>query len=413
MLRYYEVADCCGNKDTCYQSISWTQDVTPPRIISCAPDLDLGCNPDPSDVIASNGINFIEAEDDCGGELIVKFESSTNINDECINKRIEVYSVSDECGNTSYCTRVVKFVIDKNPPEIIRCPPDIYLGCPGPDGPVIPDPDRSLVIFEDDCNVLIEVIDGEHVAISGCTAIYHRLYKLTDECGNVSQCEQKFSWTIDTAPPSVACPEGINYGCVTKRPNIPEPDFNTLIIAENCGIDSVYTVEQLIILSDCEFVFRRWIVVRDICGNIGSCFSDYTWKIVGIDIPFPEDILVICGDIPEVPEFGPPGACAINYPVLVNVQTIDECATGTCIILYAWMKTDCDGNSENHIQRVELRCGLTGRSTTNTSLSEIAIYPNPGVDIVNLEWNFNLTSDYNISVMDMNGKVFTKPEFQR
>lgn len=127
LLRLWEAVDCCGNRSTCTQRISWINDTTPPVFVACPPSLDLGCNPSIDD-LSDPSINYVAAEDECG-DVNIELVLDLTQNEGCEYKRIQRWKATDECGNMSFCERTISYSLDNSPPIIIECPPDLELGC--------------------------------------------------------------------------------------------------------------------------------------------------------------------------------------------------------------------------------------------------------------------------------------------
>jgi hypothetical protein len=86
------------------------------------------------------------------------------------------------------CVQTITVDTDIHQPDII-CPTDISIGCNDP----VPAPNVNAVVVTDDCS------DPEDITVvwvqdittgTACSQVIRRIYRATDECGNVALCVQ-------------------------------------------------------------------------------------------------------------------------------------------------------------------------------------------------------------------------------
>ena len=153
-VRRYIATDACGNQSECWQTYTWTYDVTPPNIIQCAPDLDLGCISDLDDVPGPDNSDDVIAVDNCTNITTRWLSGEANIN-ECEWEYRYWYSVEDECGNESTCIQTIEFTyVDPEAPTL-QIPEDMTVFCQVPEPP-----DYSGVCANESLELLFEFDNG-------------------------------------------------------------------------------------------------------------------------------------------------------------------------------------------------------------------------------------------------------------
>lgn len=153
-VRRYIATDACGNQTHCWQTFTWTYDVTPPEIIQCAPDLDLGCIDDLDEVPGPDNSDEIIAVDNCTN-ITKSWISGEAIVDGCDWEYRYWYRVEDECGNESVCIQSIEFTyVDPDAPSL-EIPEDVTVFCTVP-----PPPDYSGVCANESLELLFEFDTG-------------------------------------------------------------------------------------------------------------------------------------------------------------------------------------------------------------------------------------------------------------
>jgi hypothetical protein len=177
---------------------------------------------------------------------------------------IRTWTAIDLCGNESNCDQRITITDEEAP--IITCPDNITINCSDP-------PDPSLTGFGqaiDNCtepgNIQITFTD-DNSGLTDCneTGVLLRTWMATDQCGNVSTCEQTIT-IIDNTAPVISCPVDIVVLC-----GAPVDPANTgfPLAEDNCG-DIVISWEDDTVV-DCPGVIIRTFTVIDACGNSSQC----------------------------------------------------------------------------------------------------------------------------------------------
>jgi hypothetical protein len=202
--------DKCGNTSTATVTYTWNEDTEPP-VVNNVPETDkLPCNTRPTcDLLIAR--HNIHAKDNCTHEPPTLHCEPGEVVDlgNCRFRQTFTFWAVDKCGNRSRDYQLVVFwKEDTEPPVLHNVPEDRDLGC----NPThIPDCDeiRSGVYATDNCDPDVPVTCTYRDIVIGCLHIRSFILAAADECGNVTTRKVVVSWTEDTTPPIVRCPDNI------------------------------------------------------------------------------------------------------------------------------------------------------------------------------------------------------------
>jgi hypothetical protein len=202
--------DKCGNTSTATVTYTWNEDTEPP-VVNNVPETDkLPCNTRPTcDLLIAR--HNIHAKDNCTHEPPTLHCEPGEVVDlgNCRFRQTFTFWAVDKCGNRSDDYQLVVFwKEDTEPPVLHNVPEDRDLGC----NPThIPDCDeiRSGVYATDNCDPDVRVTCTYRDIVIGCLRIRSFILAAADECGNVTTRKVVVSWTEDTTPPIVRCPDNI------------------------------------------------------------------------------------------------------------------------------------------------------------------------------------------------------------
>jgi hypothetical protein len=210
VFRFWAV-DKCGNRSPDYVlEVNWNVDTEPP-VVNNVPETDkLPCNTRPTcDLLIAR--HNIHAKDNCTHEPPTLHCEPGEVVDlgNCRFRQTFTFWAEDKCGNRSRDYQLVVFwKEDTEPPVLHNVPEDRDLGC----NPThIPDCDeiRSGVYATDNCDPDVPVTCTYRDIVIGCLRIRSFILAAADECGNVTTRKVVVSWTEDTTPPIVRCPDNI------------------------------------------------------------------------------------------------------------------------------------------------------------------------------------------------------------
>ncbi|MBK9981725.1 MAG: HYR domain-containing protein [Saprospiraceae bacterium] len=263
LLRTWVVYDDCGNLNSCLQTIN-VVDKTAPQILlppnittSCefADDLDeLGrataidqCTPASQIEIAykDNNIGLIF----CNGT----------------GQRERVWSATDLCGNVSTAIQYISFIDTLAP--IFYTPLDVVILCD--DNPTDLKLTGKVEVYTDNCADVHDVViswKDDMTALENCDSdpVFHRIWTLTDPCGNARSSTQRitihnYTTSQVTFPGDISIPcdqDMMNFN-LTGLVHMPENACSYLM-------DTLYSVE-LGEVSPHHFG-RKWVYI-DYCGH--------------------------------------------------------------------------------------------------------------------------------------------------
>src|SRR6185503_1433556 len=122
----------------------------------------------------------------------------------CPTVYTRTYVATDDCGNTSTCSRSVT-VRDITPPTI-TCAASATIDCPAT-------PSWPLPTATDACDQTVTVAQlGAEVSSGTCPTVFTRTYVATDDCGNTSTCSRSVS-VRDISAPSITCAASTTIDC--------------------------------------------------------------------------------------------------------------------------------------------------------------------------------------------------------
>lgn len=302
VTRVYEIADACGNASTCTQVFEYESDALAP-IVTCPNSITLDAcdSPIPDAFVTINDFLVAggTATDNCHptDNLILSLLSETNnAATGCDNDNIlitRIYEVADLCGNSTTCQQTITIPPDNEGPTVICIPDQLELIC----GDQLPAPVSNPSSFiaaggsiSDNC-VLNNEISVVHISDdsnqnTGCVGEVLqiiRTYQVSDACGNVTECTQRFRYLPDTEAPVIDCPPAITGLTCGEQAPLP---FTSITAFQNAGgtlSDNCTDLANLSLthLSDtdnmdfgcfgAERIITRTYSVSDACGNVSTC----------------------------------------------------------------------------------------------------------------------------------------------
>ncbi|MFK7774400.1 MAG: HYR domain-containing protein [Saprospiraceae bacterium] len=298
-FREWTVIDWCTNEVITGSQTIEVKDTTPPTIIC------------PNDFNASTSSN------DCTGSIILPMPT---VSDDCSNFTITVdfdfpqsgniysnipvgthpvtYTATDDCGNTSSCTFnvIIKDLI--SPIAICDNPTQVSIGSDGTAKVCALTFDKAST---DNCGIdtfLVRRMDDPNFTDCvnfDCSDVGDTVMvvlRVLDECGNYNECMVE-AIVDDKLPPTIECPDDLTIEC-TELANIP---FTPPTIMDNCGLDSMYFVDDSSGLNTCNmtgFILREWFVI-DLGGLIDSCIQTIAIEDnASLVFTFPENDTISC-----------------------------------------------------------------------------------------------------------------------
>ena len=289
--RLWTATDDCDNTHTCEQTIT-IEDTTGPDI-TCPADVTVECGMD--ETSASNGM--ATATDDCSAVADITIgESDGTKSDLCASTGIydRTWTATDDCGEMSSCDQQIT-VVDTTDP-VITCPADVTVEC----GMDETSASNGMATATDNCSaagdITIDESDGTMSDLCASTGIYDRTWTATDECGEMSSCDQQIT-VVDTTDPVITCPADVTVECGMDETSA----SNGMATAtDNCSATGDITIGEsdgsMSDLCASTGVYDRTWTATDECGEMSSCDQQIT--VVDTTDPVitcPADVTVECG----------------------------------------------------------------------------------------------------------------------
>ena len=237
------------------------------------------------------------------------------------------------------------------PPIIHDTPLKTIRGCGIPTAPA----DTLNVTSDPQCRVVTKAYE-EVEQETGCPRKFHRVWNVTDDCGNIAIVTQVIR-IIQDDPPALTAPPNISATCddyldtsVTGKANV----------SGGCEGTSNLTAQYVDTVKDCK-VLRTW-TVSDSCGNAAPSIVQQI--AIKLDAPFvdgPSDVSLVCPGLLNPNFTGRPivterSMCGTDDSVLIgaiNYTDISE-AESNCStrILRTWQISDVCDNSVVSTQNI-------------------------------------------------------------
>ncbi len=354
VVRTYTIRDSCNNLAQCDQKFIYIDLVFP--TFSPAPDttlfLDANCFADTS----VNNLGIIsEVADNCG---ILEITTQDIVRPGCtsLDTIYRIWTVRDSCHNAVTDTQYIR-VYDTSKP-LISGPRDTSYQCLLE----VPLADTASIKILSSCSRgdRIKTV-RDSVADSICIneKSLHRIFTLTDGCGNFTRYVQVITLR-DTLPPAFDCPDSLKLSCESE---IPTPDpIGAVIATDYCdGVLNAVFIKDSIENEACNHqkIIYRIYGAADLCGNSSRCIQVISVRdTLPPVITCPSDTTVSCmGEVPEPDTAFVSAADNCGGRLLVvhlKDSVTQEICTNRKTILRIYEATDACGNLARCIQSIRV-----------------------------------------------------------
>ncbi len=153
------------------------------------------------------------ATDNCTGEVAITSTEAV-VPGNCASNYtvVTTYTATDVCGNFSTMTVTVNYNDTTSPVWSVENQNDFSYACDEVAAIVQP-------IATDNCSTIEYIYNDGPYQSNGCTGFFVRSWTATDACGNASaQFNQTITFTDETDPTLVDCPENITLACDAEVP---------------------------------------------------------------------------------------------------------------------------------------------------------------------------------------------------
>ena len=298
-FREWIVVDWCTDQIITGNQIIEVTDTTPPSII-CPNDFSTSTSS--NDCTASVILPIPMVSDDCSNYTIsvdFDFPLSGNIYSNIpVGTHPVIYTATDDCGNTSSCTFnvIIKDLIAPIP--VCDQTTQVSLGTDGT-------AQVCALTFDDgstdNCGIdtflvrRMDDLDFSACVNFDCSDVGDTVmvvFRVVDECGNYNECMVEVI-VDDKLPPTIVCPSDKTIECT----ELANTTFTPPILMDNCGLDSMYFVDDSSGLNTCNMtgvILREWFAI-DLGGLIDSCTQSITVEDnATLVFTFPENDTISC-----------------------------------------------------------------------------------------------------------------------
>ena len=210
ITRTFSATDDCGNTGTATQIITVEDKVKP--TVTAPADVTIACTDDENDPHLTGTAS---ATDNCDDHLAVTYTDAVTGGDPTTGCYVitRTFSATDDCGNTGTATQTIT-VEDKVRPVFLNCPADMTVSCTEEIPPV------AQPMAEDNCDPHPMVEYNGEVADYDCGGgdyTLTRTWTATDNCGNVTVCEQVITVRTRLYDPCYSIQLNREYDAATNR----------------------------------------------------------------------------------------------------------------------------------------------------------------------------------------------------
>src|SRR5678815_4457944 len=264
--RTFTATDGCNNTVTTLRTVRWVADLTPPSFTGSYAEVNIGCNPpDPG-----GSLGTATATDACG-EVTITSTGLGTIYDGCNRSITRRFMARDNCGNRSFITRTVRWIVDLSPPTFTGNYTDVNLGC----NPATPDGSLGIATATDVCGDVTITSSDEAVLSDGCNRSRTRTFTATDGCLNTSITSRTVRWIADLTPPAfTGSYADVNLGC---NPANPDGSLGTATATDVCGAVTINSSDGVVVSTGCNRSRTRTFTAMDGCLNTSTTSRTVRW----------------------------------------------------------------------------------------------------------------------------------------
>ena len=275
----FRVVDMCNLQDACISIL--TINDAPPVLTCPANDLSLECGDTDIDFLISEWlaepVAMTNSQEDISALITNDF--NTILADTCFQSIPVVFTIIDNCGLESSCTRNIE-LRDTRPPTV-DCP-STPLNLLAGDTLKIPKFEAWLeLIPADDCNEIVLTDDFDENQLSGFSCEeedFDARLTFTDECGFISNCQVMISIQNNIQTNFINCTPGTDdftVECGNPDYELQIREWMALVTAEDVFGSSFPTTPDLDFnnpdLFDCTGSIPIIFELVDLCDNSQAC----------------------------------------------------------------------------------------------------------------------------------------------
>ncbi|MFK7773361.1 MAG: hypothetical protein AB8F94_14530, partial [Saprospiraceae bacterium] len=344
LTRTWTATDNCGNTSSDSQVLT-VIDATGPEILDIPASMTVECD-------AFQPAPTLQINDNCDANATITLSEEMQLG-VCTDNYtvIRTWTATDACGNITTAIQVVT-VTDTTSPELAGIPADATVECSA-----IPAPASPTASDNCDNDVLIEFAEQTIQTSNGsCTDNSYtitRIWKATDNCGNVDIQQQVITVEDTTDPILIGVPVNETVECDA----VPNPATPTA--TDNCDDDVTIDFVEVRTDGSCDDTYtltRTWTAI-DNCGN-----ADVQVQIITIQdttdpelIGVPGNVTVECDLVPAPATPEAIDNCDDDVTIdFVEVRTDGSC-DDTYTLTRTWTATDNCGRTDIQVQVIQVQ----------------------------------------------------------
>jgi hypothetical protein len=348
VIRTWKATDDCGNMNTCNQTITVIDNITP--VINCPSNITILCT---ANTLPPN-TGTATSNDNCDNTPLI---TSTDVitPGACPQAYtiVRTWKSTDACGNMNTCNQVIT-VIDNLAPAI-TCPANVTIQCTSNTTPA----GTGTATSTDNCDSSPIISSTDVIVPGACPQAYviNRTWTSMDACGNVNSCLQLIT-VIDNVIPVISCPPNITITCSASTLTL---NTGMAVSNDNCDASPVVSSSDVITPGPCPqtyLITRTWISTDD-CGNSNSCVQLINVQdTVRPVITCPVDITIDC-TVNTNPAVTGSASAVDNCDPAPIVASSDVVVSGICpqsyVITRRWIATDACLNRDTCFQVITVQ----------------------------------------------------------
>ena len=374
--RVYSLTDLCGQRAAVTQTVAYTLDQYPPRIVSVSNHVDYGCSvEDPRPVATSltaivvehaEGPYWVSGRDGLAAAAPEPVTESRFTND-CFIQVFRTWRVVDCCGSYDEALETYSYIQQIDDLTVEPLAP-LHLECIN-NREAIPLPEPDLVQVSAMCPLQSVEWAGDSMEtnLGGCTSMFIRSYQAVDNCGATATVTQVVTYIVDQLPPVIeSWPADTNLGCQALMPDpVPVANLTNDLVVSDDSLVTWRTNDDSRVTNGCEVtVTRRW-VIRDCCGRLDERATEYTFTILpdAVSIDALADKYIGC--ITHTNQLPEPNVTLINASSACSVVTLD----------YLGEQNPTHNGCTSSVDRVYQATDLCGQTNTITQTVSWTLEP--------------------------------------
>jgi hypothetical protein len=337
--RVWVALDSCGNDTEAIQTITVGGEGA--INLELPSDAAIGCDADTSvgtlgEATASDELGQPVSLDfadeivpaDCGGRYII----------------LRTWTAQSECGDIAQAVQTI--VVDDTTMPVVTAPADAAVACGADIGTAVLGEATAMDNCDSEPSVSFDdvIIDG----ICGSSYVIERVWRATDQCGNIGEAVQTIT-VQDLVPPEVIAPD---HAVVACGGDTSPAALGTAVASDNCEPEIALTYRDVIVDGDCDgsYIIERVWRAEDGCGNAAEATQTITVQDTEAPVlSTPPDVTVGCG--------------VSTDPANTGAATASDACSGVASLTYAddvdgttisrtWTAVDGCGNRASAVQTI-------------------------------------------------------------